>query len=192
MNEMRVASRAFAAYFASSAERLSTATIGASRAAVQPGRHRPPPGVTTRRSTTRSGCRKSWTAVPCRMNSGLDTTSIPAFSTGWSPAIRVGCTDWNSALDNNERSRLRVRDQRLHCLQHVARVGRTVLPAGGRDRDKDEGAFTDLSIVATKPQTTVHYVFPDKLGETRLMDRQVARLRARLSFLSSTSMQVTR
>ena len=77
MNEMRVASIAFAAYFVSSAERMSMKRTGCS--ARTNGAYRS--AITARArseatpTTTRSGRMKSSIAAPSFRNSGFDTTS---------------------------------------------------------------------------------------------------------------------
>ena len=82
MNEMRVASIAFAAYFVSSAERRSMKSTGCSArtngaySSAMTARARSEATPTT----TRSGRMKSSMAAPSLRNSGLETTSKGCFA----------------------------------------------------------------------------------------------------------------
>ena len=72
MNEMRVTSAAFAASLIISADATSHRTTGASIPACSRSTTSPSSGWNDP-ITIRSGCRKSWTAVPSAVNSGFET-----------------------------------------------------------------------------------------------------------------------
>jgi hypothetical protein len=72
MNEMRVTSAAFAASFTISADGTSQRTMGASMASCSRSTTSPSAGSNAP-MTMRSGCMKSWIAVPSAVNSGFET-----------------------------------------------------------------------------------------------------------------------
>ncbi len=134
MNEMRVASIAFAAYLQSSALAVSITMIGAPVRVN--GRYNSRMRSAARESlapiTTRSGFRKSSTAAPCFRNSGLLTT---LHSTRVSLRM-VSCT----SSDVPDRHRALVHDDLVAVhrardvargRQHVLQVGRAVLAHRG-------------------------------------------------------------
>ena len=172
MNESLVARKALAAYLMSSAVAGSVTMNGAGT---------PRYSEATRMAalwsslptTMRSGCRKSWTAVPSRRNSGLDTTDTSGRRSTRSTTL-VEPTGTVDLLTTTAPSLEVVADLGRRRLE-VAQVGRAVDALGRGHAEVDElgvghrgdGAEHEVQPARAQP-------VGDEVLETGLDDRDLA------------------
>ena len=196
MNEMRVASIAFAAYLHSSALAQSITMIGAPVRVngAYSSRITSAPRGSSAPMTTRSGLRKSSTAAPCFRNSGLLTTlNGCVVSRRIDLAHLLGGADRHGALVDDDLVAVHRPGDVAGDAEHVLQVGRAVLGLGRADGDEDDlsDARTARGSVGRERQALLGRVALDQLLEARLVDRDLAPSAGHATLAASLSTQTT-
>ena len=183
MNEMRVASIAFAAYFVSSAERMSMKRTGCSArtngaySSAMTARARSEATPTT----TRSGRMKSSIAAPSFRNSGFETTSNGCARRALQHLRDLlGAADRHGALVHHHAARVMCRPISLGGGEHVLEVRLAVLAGRRAHRDeRDLRVPHRVGVRGREGEPPLLHVAADELLEPGLVDRDPARAQHR-------------